>query len=146
MAVGIKNKKASYEYFLTEDFTAGMQLVGSEIKSIRAGKASITESYCRFQNGEFFVFNAYIAEYPNAGYAGHEARRPRKLLLKKVELKKLEKKLKDVGVTVIPTLLYISASGYAKLNISVAKGKKLHDKRDSIKQKDVARDLDRRMD
>jgi SsrA-binding protein len=123
-----------------------MQLLGSEIKSIRAGKASITEAYCRFHNGEFFVFNSYIAEYPNAGYAGHDARRVRKLLLKKVELKKLEKKLKDVGVTVVPTLLYVAPSGYAKLRIAVAKGKKLHDKRETLKNKDVARDLDRRMD
>jgi SsrA-binding protein len=146
MAVEIKNKKASFEYFLTDEFTAGMQLVGSEIKSIRAGKASITEAYCRFHDGEFFLFNAYIAEYPNAGYAGHESRRQRKLLLKKVELRKLEKKLKDVGVTVVPTLLFIGESGYAKLKIAVAKGKKLHDKRDTLKQKDIARDLDRRMD
>lgn len=143
MAVEIKNKKASYTYFLTDDFTAGIQLVGSEIKSIRAGKASITEAYCRFLNKEFFVFNMYIAEYPNAGYTPHEVRRPRKLLLQKTELKKLEKKLKDVGVTVVPTLMYISSSGYAKLNISVAKGKKLHDKRASLKDKDQARDLDR---
>lgn len=146
MAVEIKNKKASFEFFLTEEFTAGLQLVGSEIKSIRAGKASITEAYCRFQNGEFFVFNAYIQEYANAGYVGHEARRPRKLLLNKVELKKLEKRLKDVGVTVVPTLLFIAPSGYAKLRIAIAKGKKLHDKRETLKKKDVARDLDRRMD
>ena len=146
MAVEIKNKKASFEYFLTDEFTAGMQLVGSEIKSIRAGKASITEAYCRFHDGEFFVFNAYIAEYPNAGYAGHDSRRPRKLLLKKVELRKLEKKLKDVGVTVVPTLLFIGDSGYAKLKVAVAKGKKLHDKRETLKSKDIARDLDRRMD
>lgn len=143
MAVEIKNKKASYTYFLTDDFVAGMQLVGSEIKSIRHGKASITEAYCRFLNGEFFVFNMYVAEYPNAGYMPHEVRRPRKLLLNKLELKKLEKKLKDNGVTVVPTLLYIGSSGYAKLKISVAKGKKLHDKRETLKDKDQARDLDR---
>jgi len=143
MAVEIKNKKASYTYFLTDDCTAGFQLVGSEVKSIRAGKASITEAYCRFLNNEFFVFNMYIAEYPNAGYTPHEVRRPRKLLLQKTELKKLEKKLKDVGVTVVPTLMFIGASGYAKLNISVAKGKKLHDKRATLKDKDQARDLDR---
>jgi SsrA-binding protein len=143
MAVEIKNKKAAYTYFLTDDFTAGIQLVGSEIKSIRHGKASIMEAYCRFMDGEFFVFNMYIAEYSNAGYVGHEPTRPRKLLLQKTELKKLEKKLKDSGVTVVPVLLFVSGSGYAKLNISVAKGKKLHDKRDSLKAKDQARDLDR---
>lgn len=143
MAVEIKNKKASYTYFLTDHFTAGIQLIGSEIKSIRQGKASIGESYCRFVKGEFFVFNLYIAEYANAGYVPHETRRPRKLLLQKTELKKLERRLKDVGVTVVPTRMYIAASGYAKLDVSVAKGKKLHDKRASIKEKDQARDLDR---
>jgi SsrA-binding protein len=89
MASAIKNKKASYTYFLADEFTAGMQLVGSEIKSIRRGKASITESYGRFWNGEFFVFNMYIAEYPNAGYTPHEVRRPRKLVVQKTELKKV---------------------------------------------------------
>ena len=144
MAVEIKNKKASFEYFLTEDFTAGISLVGSEIKSIRRGKASISEAYCRFHNDEFYIFNMYIAEYENAGYSGHsDPRRPRKLLLKKTELKKLEKRLKDVGVTVVPTLCFIAPSGYAKLNISVAKGKKLHDKRETLKNKDIARDLER---
>lgn len=143
MAVEIKNKKAAYTYFLTDDFTAGIQLVGSEIKSIRQGKASIMEGYCRFMDGEFFIFNMYIAEYANSGYVGHEATRPRKLLLQKKELKKLEKKLKDSGVTVVPILLFVSSSGYAKLKISVAKGKKLHDKRDSLKAKDQARDLER---
>jgi SsrA-binding protein len=143
MASVIKNKKASYTYFLTDEFTAGMQLVGSEIKSIRKGKASITESYARFWNGEFFVFNMYIAEYPNAGYTPHEVRRPRKLLLQKTELKKLERNKKDTGVTVIPTLCFISDSGYAKLKIAVAKGKKLHDKRASLKDKDVSRDIER---
>lgn len=143
MAVDIKNKKASYTYFLTDEFTAGIQLVGSEIKSIRHGKASIGEAYCRFMKGEFFVFNMYIAEYPNAGYTTHEVRRPRKLLLQRTEIKKLERRLKDVGVTVVPTRMFVSASGYAKLEVAVAKGKKLHDKRASLKDKDQARDLDR---
>jgi SsrA-binding protein len=143
MASAIKNKKASYTYFLADEFTAGMQLVGSEIKSIRLGKASITEAYGRFWNGEFFVFNMYIAEYSNAGYTPHEVRRPRKLLLQKTELKKLERKLKDTGVTVVPTLCFIADSGYAKLTIAIAKGKKLHDKRESLKDKDVSRDIER---
>ena len=145
MATAIKNKKASYTYFLTDEFTAGMQLVGSEIKSIRQGKASITEAYARFWNGEFFVFNMYIAEYLNAGYTPHEVRRPRKLLLQKSELKKLERRLKDTGVTVIPILCFISDSGYAKLKVAVAKGKKLHDKRESLKDKDISRDIERMM-
>ena len=146
MAVHIKNKKASYTYFLTDDFTAGLVLSGSEIKSIRAGKASIGESYCRFEHGELWVFNMYVGEYPNAGYMPQDTRRKRKLLLQRTELKKLEKKVKDVGVTLVPTLLFVAESGYAKLRFSVAKGKKLHDKRQSLKDKDQARDLSRLVD
>ncbi len=146
MSVEIKNKKASYTYFLTDDFTAGMVLSGSEIKSIRAGKASIAESYCRIEQGELWVCNMYVAEYPNAGYTPQDSRRKRKLLLQRKELKKIEKKVKDVGVTLIPTLLFIAESGYAKLKFSVAKGKKLHDKRQSLKDKDITRDLARLTD
>ena len=146
MAVHIKNKKASYTYFLTDDFTAGLVLSGSEIKSIRAGKASIGESYCRFDHGELWVFKMYVAEYANAGYMPQDTRRKRKLLLQRTELKKLEKKVKDVGVTLVPTLLFVAESGYAKLRFSVAKGKKLHDKRQSLKDKDQARDLSRLVD
>ena len=98
MAVNIKNKKASYTYFLTDEFTAGLVLSGSEIKSIRAGKASITEGYCRFDAGELWVHNMYVAEYANAGYMPQDSKRKRKLLLQRTELKKLEKKVKDVGV------------------------------------------------
>jgi SsrA-binding protein len=145
MAVDIKNKKASYTYFLTDEYAAGLVLLGSEIKSIRAGKASITESYCRFEGGELWVINMYVQEYANAGYVAQDARRKRKLLLQRTELKKLEKKLKDVGVTLVPTRLFVAPSGYAKLKFSVAKGKKLHDKRASLKDKDVARDLDRQL-
>ena len=146
MAVEIKNKKAAYTYFLTDDFTAGLVLSGSEIKSIRGGKASITESYCRFDQGELWVHNMYVAEYPNAGYMPQDPRRKRKLLLQRTELKKLEKKVKDVGVTLVPTLLFVASSGYAKLKFSVAKGKKLHDKRQSLKDKDISRDIARMMD
>lgn len=143
MALEIRNKKASFTYFLEDEFTAGIQLNGSEIKSIRASKASIGESYCRFDNGELYVFNMYISEYPNAGYVLQSPRRPRKLLLQKKEIKKLDKKLKNVGITLVPTLLFISKSGYAKLKFSIAKGKKMHDKRATLKEKDIARDLDR---
>ena len=146
MAVNIKNKKASYTYFLTDEFTAGLVLSGSEIKSIRAGKASITESYCRFDKGELWVHNMYVAEYPNAGYMPQDPRRKRKLLLQRTELKKLEKKVKDVGVTLVPTLIFVATSGYAKLKFSVAKGKKLHDKRQALKDKDISRDIARMMD
>ena len=143
MAVEIKNKKASYTYFLEDEFTAGIQLNGAEIKSIRNGKASIGESYCRFDKGELYVFNMYVSEYKNAGYSIQIPRRQRKLLLQKKELKKLDKKLKNTGVTLVPTLMFIAPSGYAKLRFRVAKGKKMHDKRATLKEKDVARELDR---
>jgi SsrA-binding protein len=143
MSVEIKNKKARFSYFLEDEFIAGIQLNGAEIKSIRNGKASITEAYCKMERGEMWVFNMYIAEYPNSGYIQQEPRRKRKLLLQKNELKKLDKKLKNVGVTLIPTLLFIADSGYAKLKFSIAKGKKMHDKRASLKEKDVARNLER---
>ena len=143
MSVDIKNKKASFTYFLEDEFTGGIQLNGCEIKSIRNGKASITEAYCKLEKGELWVINMYVAEYSNAGYMEQKPRRPRKLLLTKTEIKKLDKKLKNVGVTLIPTQLFIAKSGYAKLKFSIAKGKKMHDKRASIKERDVARDLDR---
>jgi len=143
MSVEIKNKKATYSYFLEDEFTAGIQLNGAEIKSIRNGKASITEAYCKMEKGEMWVLNMYITDYPNSGYIQQQPRRQRKLLLQKKELKKLDKKLKNVGVTLIPTLLFIAESGYAKLKFSIAKGKKMHDKRASLKEKDVARNLDR---
>ena len=108
MSIDIKNKKASFTYFLEDEFTAGIQLNGPEIKSIRNGKASIGESYCRFDNGELFVFNMYVSEYKNAGYSIQMPRRQRKLLLQKKELKKLYKKLKNTGVTLVPTLLFIA--------------------------------------
>jgi SsrA-binding protein len=143
MSVVIKNKKAAYTYFLEDEFTAGIQLNGGEIKSIRNSKASITEAYCRMEKGEMWVFNMYIEEYPNTGYIPQSPRRQRKLLLKKREIAKLSKKLKNVGITLIPTLLFISKSGYAKIKFSIAKGKKLHDKRASLKEKDIERDMDR---
>lgn len=143
MAVEIKNKKAAFSYFLADSYTAGIQLQGTEIKSIRAGKASIGEAYCRFQGDEFFLFNMHVEPYDHAGYVTHEPRRIRKLLLKRTELTKLQRKLRDVGVTVVPTRLFISDSGYAKLDVSVAKGKKQVDKRNTIKDRDQARDLDR---
>ena len=142
-SINIKNKKAKFEYELLEKFTAGMKLLGTEIKSIRDNKASIAEAYCAFQQGELFVKNLYIAPYEPAGGQGHEERRDRKLLLNKQELSKLRKKMKDQGMTIVPTLLFISDSGYAKLNIAIAKGKKLYDKRESLKQKDIKREIDR---
>ena len=139
----IKNKKASHEYEFLEKFTAGMVLQGTEIKSIRQGKASIMEAYCRFDNGELFIHNMHITEYDKGGFVNHIPNRTRKLLLNKTEIKRLDKKLKDQGLTIVPTRLFVSQSGYAKLNIALAKGKKLFDKRESLKQSDSKRDIDR---
>lgn len=141
----IKNRRAGYEYEFLDKYTAGMQLTGTEIKSIRNGKASIAEAYCGFKGGELYVRNLHIAEYAQGNYNNHEPRRERKLLMQRQELNKLERKLKDKGLTIVPTLMFISESGYAKLNIALAKGKKLYDKRDDIKQKDIKRQLDRAM-
>ena len=141
--VNIKNKKASFEYEFIEKMEAGMQLVGTEIKSIREGKASIKEGYCAFKNGELFVFNINITPYSEASFSNHDPKRPRKLLLHKQELEKLFKKKKDVGLTIVPLKLFINSSGFAKLNIALAKGKKMQDKRESLKAKDAKRQIDR---
>lgn len=141
--INIKNKKARFEYELLDSYDAGIQLFGTEIKSIRMGKASITESFCQFNDGELYIINMFISEYDWGTHFNHKTRRERKLLLKKNELKKLERKTKESGLTIIPTNLYINKKGLAKVKIYLAKGKKLYDKRDSIKSKDLARDLDR---
>lgn len=117
--------------------------MGSEIKSIRAGKASINEAYCRFDKNELWILNMHIAEYEQASYNNHDPKRPRKLLLNRTELNKLHKKVKDVGLTIIPLLLFINDKGLAKLNIALSKGKKLHDKREGLKEKDSTRQIDR---
>lgn len=141
--VAIKNKRAKFEYELLDKYTAGLQLTGTEIKSIRQTKASIAEGYCTFEKGELYIYNMHIAPYDKAGHENHEEKRKRKLLLQKKELKKLEKKLQNQGLTIVPTLLFISESGFAKLNIALAKGKKLHDKRDTIKDRDVKKQIER---
>lgn len=143
MAVEIRNKKAEFRYFLQDEFTAGIKLTGSEIKSLREGKANITDAYCRLAGGELFVVNMHISPYGNAGYAQHTERRERKLLLNRTEISKIERKLRDVGVTVVPTLLYISEKGWAKLKIALARGKKAGDKRESLKEKDLKRESER---
>jgi len=143
--INIKNKRASFEYEFLETFTAGIQLTGTEIKSIRAGKASIIEGYCYMKDGELFIKNMYIAEYLQGSYNNHNPKRDRKLLLNRSELDKLTKKKKDVGLTIIPLKIFISKKGYAKLNIALAKGKKLHDKRQDLKAKDDKRAMDRAM-
>lgn len=144
MANEIRNKKARYRYFLEDEFVAGIQLTGTEIKSIRSGKASIVEAFCKFKKGELFVINMYIAEYENGGYANHKPKRDRKLLLNRSELVKLEKKLRDQSATIVPLEVFINEKGLAKMKIALAKGKKLHDKRDDLKTKDLKREIDRR--
>ena len=144
-SINITNKKAGYEYELLDKFTAGIQLLGSEIKSIRAGKASIKESYCLFIKSELWIRNMDISEYAQASMNNHEPKRDRKLLLNKIELKKLRKKIDQKGLSIVPTRLYISERGYAKLNIALGKGKKIYDKRESLKNKDTQREIDRGM-
>ena len=141
--VNIKNKRARFEYQIIDTFIAGIQLNGSEIKSIRLGKAIITDSFCTFKKNELWIRSMHIAEYEFGTYANHEPKRERKLLLNRLELDKLQKKLKDQGLTIVPLRLFITEKGWAKLEIAIAKGKKLHDKRDSLKEKDTQRDIDR---
>lgn len=142
--ISIKNRRASFDYSFIEKFIAGIVLVGTEIKSIRQGKAALVDSYCYFRNGELFIKNMNISEYTEGNVYNHEPTRERKLLLSKQELNKLQKKIKDQGLTIIPLTLFTSDSGYAKLEIALAKGKKLFDKREDIKAKDIDRDLKRR--
>ena len=143
--INIKNKKAYFEYEMLETFTAGIQLQGTEIKSIRAGKAGLVDSYCQFFQGELFVKNMHIAEYFFGSINNHDAKRERKLLLQKRELNKLERKIKESGLTIVPLRLYLTDKGIAKLDIALAKGKKTFDKRETLKQKDSKRDMDRAM-
>jgi len=141
--VNIKNKKASFEYFLLEKYTAGIVLLGTEIKSLHESKANIADAYCLFVNGELFIRNMHISEYKFGTYNNHEPKRDRKLLLTKKELKKLNTRLKEQGVTIIPLRLFINEKGLAKLEISLAKGKKQYDKRETLKGKDMQREIER---
>jgi SsrA-binding protein len=143
--VEIKNKKAKFEFEFIENFTAGIQLFGTEIKSIRNNKASIAESYGVIIKNELFIRNMYVGDYENSGHFNHDSKRDRKLLLKKIELNKINKKLKNKGLTIVPTKLFIGKNGWAKLNISVAKGKKIYDKREDLKTKDINREIDRNL-
>jgi len=145
MKIIAKNKKAGFEYHLLEKFTAGLVLAGTEIKAIRSGKVSIAEAYCVFVGEEIWVKNMHIAEYAFGNIYNHEPKRDRKLLLSKREIKKLRSKNVEKGVTIVPLTLFINEKGLAKLEISLAKGKKLYDKRDTIKDRDVIRDHDRKI-
>ena len=139
----IKNKKAAFDYEFIERYTAGIQLFGTEIKSIRGGKAGLSDTYCTFINDELWVRNMYIAEYFFGTFNNHEIRRDRKLLLTKKELKKLARATKESGLTIIPYELYLDENGRAKLKIALAKGKRQYDKRHSLKEREDKRDMER---
>ena len=141
--INIRNKQAGFEYELLDKYVAGMVLMGTEIKSIREGKANLSDGYCYLNNGELFVKGISITPYAQGTHYNHEATRERKLLLKRSELKKIEIKIEEKGLTLVPTRLFINDRGLAKLEIAVAKGKKLHDKRDNIKEREAKRELNR---
>ena len=141
--INIKNKRASFDYELLDTYTAGIVLTGTEIKSIRLGKASLVDTFCFFNNGELWIKNMYIAEYFNGTYNNHNARRDRKLLLTAKELQKIQRLTKEAGYSVIPTKIFISDKGLAKVVVAVAKGKKAYDKRESIKEREDKRTMDR---
>jgi SsrA-binding protein len=141
--IEIVNRKAKFEYHFLAEYEAGILLTGTEIKSIRAGNANIKEAYCTFENGELFIRNMNISEYKYGTHYNHDPLRIRKLLLKKIELKKLFRRVQEKGQTIVPYKIFISERGLAKVIIQLAQGKKSYDKRDSIKERDNKRDLDR---
>lgn len=143
--IQIKNKKASFEYFFIEELTAGIVLTGTEIKSIRLGKASLVDTYCIIVNGELWVKGMNISTYFYGSYNNHVAKRDRKLLLTKREIRKLQSATKQTGYTIVPTLLFIDDHGRAKLDIALCKGKKQYDKRQTLKEKEDRREMDRAM-
>lgn len=143
--IHIKNKKANFLYELLDKYTAGIQLTGSEIKSIRAGKASIVEAYCFMRKGEMWIRGMHISPYEPASYNNAPPIRDRKLLLNRAELEKIQKSLKNKGLTIIPLKVFLSKSGYAKVDIAIARGKKVHDKREDLKAKVDKRAMDRAM-
>ena len=141
--VNIKNRRASFDYIVTETYTAGIVLTGTEIKSIRQSKASLTDTYCTFINEELWVKNMHVAEYFYGSYNNHSARRDRKLLLERKELRKLQQAVKNPGFTIVPTRLFINEKGLAKLVIGLARGKHEYDKRETLKERDDKREMDR---
>ena len=141
--IEIKNRRASFEYEFMDTFTAGIVLSGTEIKSIRAGKASLVDTYCYFVNNELYVKNMHVADYWWSSFNKHDPRRDRKLLLNRKELNKLFRASREKGLTIVATRLFIAENGFAKLNIALAKGKREYDKRHSIKEKDLRRETDR---
>lgn len=142
--VNIENRKAKFDYQFLDTLTAGLVLKGTEIKSIREGKAGLADSYCYFKNDELFVRNFHISEYENASFYNHEPMRERKLLLSRHELNKWLRKVKEQGLTIVPVKLFINEKGFAKMNIALAKGKKEFDKRETIKKRDTEREMNRK--
>ncbi|MDE6144103.1 MAG: SsrA-binding protein SmpB [Muribaculaceae bacterium] len=141
--VNIKNRKATFNYEIGDTYTAGMVLTGTEIKSIRSGKANLSDSYCVVDHGEVWVKGMHVSEYFYGSYNNHEARRDRKLLLNRKEISKIEKQSSDAGFTIVPLRIFISEKGFAKMVIGIGKGKKEYDKRQSIKEREDRRDMDR---
>lgn len=141
--INIRNRQAGYEYELLDKYICGMVLTGTEIKSVREGKVTLQDGYCYFKNDELYTKGINITPYAQGTHYNHEATRERKLLLKRTELKKLEGKLDEKGLTLVPTRLFINDRGYAKLEIAIGKGKKLHDKRDNIREREAKRELNR---
>ena len=143
--IDIRNRRAGFDYEFLENYTAGVVLAGTEIKSIRDGKANLTDAYCVFIGNELFVRQMHVSEYRFGSYMNHPAKRDRKLLLTRRELRKLQTRTKEKGYTIVPVLLYVDDRGYAKLKIALARGKKFFDKRETIKEKDTKRDMQREM-
>ena len=141
--IEIKNRSAYHEFFIDNKYEAGMMLLGTEVKSMREGKVSFNDSYCLVHKGELWLKSLHIAEYSHGNLNNHDPLRDRKLLLRKREIQKIESKLKEKGYTLIPLRIYFNEKGLAKMELGLAKGKKLHDKRESIKQKDVEREMKR---
>jgi len=141
----IPNKKAKFNYEFIEKEVAGIVLTGTEVKSIRAGKVSFTDSYCFFKDGELWLKSLHISEYTQGTYLNHEPKRDRKLLLKKQQLKKFQKKMNEGGLTIVPTLIFINSKGLVKIEIALSRGKKLFDKRETIKKRDIEKDINRKL-
>lgn len=142
-SINIKNKRAEFDFLLLDNYTAGIVLTGTEIKSIRKGKASLVETFCYIHNGEMWVKNMYIAQYEQGSYNNHVERRDRKLLLNRKEINKIQSTVKAPGFSIIPTLLFVDENGRAKLDIYIARGKKEYDKRETLKEKEDRRDMAR---
>ncbi|MCF8284769.1 MAG: SsrA-binding protein SmpB [Sphingobacteriales bacterium] len=141
--ITIKNKKAYFEYHILDKYECGIELLGTEIKSIRSGKANLTDGFCTFVGNELYAFNIHISEYSMGSFYNHEPKRNRKLLLTKKELRKLQIKTQDKGMTIVPLQIFFNERGFAKMEIALAQGKKLHDKRDTMKERDAKIEISR---